>query len=144
MKKFDPKVFRLGYVALATADIERTKEHYLETIGLTETTKGDDGSLFLSLGYDQHNIVLSPAGEKALRHVGFQLNPGIAVAEFAKQVRDLALPLISRRTLSRELRSWSRSRAPAAASSSSTAQWKPLRRGSGKPPWRRFGLDISP
>lgn len=32
MKKFDPKVIRLGYVALATADVE---EHYLETIGLT-------------------------------------------------------------------------------------------------------------
>ena len=91
MKKFDPKVFRLGYVALATADIERTKEHYLEAIGLTQTAKGDDGSLFLSLGYDQHNIVLSPAGEKALRLVGFQLNPGIAVAEFAKEVRAFGL-----------------------------------------------------
>jgi len=91
MKKFDPKVFRLGYVALATADIERTKEHYLEAIGLTETAKGDDGSAFLSLGYDQHNIVLSPAGEKALRHVGFQLSPGIAVAEFAKEVRAFGL-----------------------------------------------------
>jgi hypothetical protein len=34
--KFDPKVFRLGYVALATADIERTKQHYLEAIGLTQ------------------------------------------------------------------------------------------------------------
>jgi catechol-2,3-dioxygenase len=48
MKKFDPKVFRLGYVALATTDIERTKQHYLEAIGL----KGDDGSVFLSLGND--------------------------------------------------------------------------------------------
>jgi hypothetical protein len=36
MKKFDPKVFRLGYVALATADIERTREHYLESIGMTQ------------------------------------------------------------------------------------------------------------
>ena len=91
MKKFDPKVFRLGYVALATTDIERTKQHYLEAIGLTQTAKGDDGSVFLSLGYDQHNIVLSPASEKALRHVGFQLNPGIAVAEFAKEVREFGL-----------------------------------------------------
>jgi hypothetical protein len=91
MKKFDPKVFRLGYVALATADIERTKEHYLEAIGLTQTAKGDDGSVFLSVGYDQHNIVLSPAGGKALRHVGFQLSPGIAVAEFAKEVRAFGL-----------------------------------------------------
>jgi hypothetical protein len=48
MKKFDPKVFRLGYVALATADIERTKEHYLEAIGLTQTAKGDDGAVLTS------------------------------------------------------------------------------------------------
>src|ERR1700737_1801181 len=91
MKKFDPKVFRLGYVALATTDIERTKQHYLEAIGLTETAKGDDGSVFLSLGYDQHHIRLSPADAKALHHVGFQLNPGIAVAEFAKEVRAIGL-----------------------------------------------------
>jgi catechol-2,3-dioxygenase len=36
-KKFDPKVFQLGYVALATPDLARTKDHYLEMIGLTET-----------------------------------------------------------------------------------------------------------
>jgi catechol-2,3-dioxygenase len=91
MKKFDPKVFRLGYVALATADIERTREHYLETIGLTQTTEGDHGSVFLSLGYDHHNIVLSPTGKKALLHVGFQLSPGIAIAEFAREVRAFGL-----------------------------------------------------
>ena len=91
MKKFDPKVFRLGYVALATADIERTREHYLESIGMTQTAKGDDGSVFLSLGYDHHNIVLSPADQKALLHVGFQLSPGIAIAEFAKDAREFGL-----------------------------------------------------
>jgi len=91
MKKFDPKVFRLGYVALATADIERTREHYLESIGMTQTAKGDDGSVFLSLGYDHHNIVLSPADKKALLHVGFQLSSGIAIAEFAKDARAFGL-----------------------------------------------------
>ena len=33
-KKFDPKVFQLGYVALATPDLARAKDHYLDTIGL--------------------------------------------------------------------------------------------------------------
>ena len=61
-----------GYVALATGDIERTKDHYLEAIGMTHTASGDDGSVFLSVGYDQHNIVLTPADRKALLHVGFQ------------------------------------------------------------------------
>jgi catechol 2,3-dioxygenase-like lactoylglutathione lyase family enzyme len=91
-KKFDPKVFQLGYVALATADIQRTKDHYLQAIGLTEMAQGDDGSVFLSVGYDHHNIVLTPSDGKALLHVGFRLKPGIAVAELAKQARALGLP----------------------------------------------------
>jgi len=79
-------------VALATADIERTKDHYLQAIGLTETSRGDDGSVFLSVGYDHHNIVLTPADGKALLHVGFRLKPGIALDEFAEQARAFGLP----------------------------------------------------
>jgi catechol 2,3-dioxygenase-like lactoylglutathione lyase family enzyme len=90
-RKFDPKVFQLGYVALATADIQRTKDHYLEAIGMTETATGDGGSAFLSIGYDHHNIVLRPADGKALLHVGFQLKAGIAVVEFAREARAAGL-----------------------------------------------------
>ena len=39
-KKFDPKVFQLGYVALGTPDIARTKDHYLQVIGMTEVARG--------------------------------------------------------------------------------------------------------
>ena len=92
MKKFDPKVFRLGYVAMATADIERTKHHYLEAIGMAQTATGDGGSVFLSVGYDHHNIVLAPAEKKALLHVGFELKPDIAIAEFAREARVFGLP----------------------------------------------------
>ena len=47
-KKFDPKVFQLGYVALATPDLARAKHHYLETIGLTETDEAR-GEVYLSV-----------------------------------------------------------------------------------------------
>src|SRR5258708_14092946 len=90
-KKFDPRVFRLGYVALATADIERTREHYLDKIGLNKHAKGDDGSVLLSVGYDPHNSVLTPGDRKALLHIGFQLKPGIAIAEFAREARAFGL-----------------------------------------------------
>jgi len=90
-RKFDPRVFQLGYVALATADVERTKDHYLEAIGMVQTASGNDGSVFLSVGYDHHNIVLTPADRKALLHVGFQLKPGIAIAEFAREARTFGL-----------------------------------------------------
>jgi catechol 2,3-dioxygenase-like lactoylglutathione lyase family enzyme len=89
--KFDPKVFQLGYVALETADIERTKDHYLQTIGMTETAKGDDGATYLSIGYNNHDIVLRPAKQKALLHLGYQLKPHIEVADIARDARDLGL-----------------------------------------------------
>lgn len=90
-RKFDPKVFQLGYVALESADIERSKDHYLETLGMTETGKGDGGSVFLSIGYEHHNIVLRRAEQKSLLHLGFQLKPGIDLQAFAKEARDHGL-----------------------------------------------------
>ena len=39
-RKFDPKVFQLGYVALETADIERTKDHYLGPSGCPRPPRG--------------------------------------------------------------------------------------------------------
>ena len=59
-KKFAPKVFQLGYVALATPDLAKTKDHYLETIGLSETD-GTREEVYLSVGFEHHNIVLRRA-----------------------------------------------------------------------------------
>ena len=67
-------MFQLGYVALESADLERTKEHYLATLGMTETAKGDDGSVYLSIGHNHHDLVLRPAKQKSLLHLGFHLN----------------------------------------------------------------------
>jgi len=89
--KFDPKGFQLGYVALATPDIQRTKDHYLQNLGMTEVARGDDGSVYLSIGYNHHDLVLRPAKEKALLHVGFHLKPHIAVSDIARDARELGL-----------------------------------------------------
>lgn len=91
LKKFDPKVFRLGYVALETADLERTIDHYVATLGMTETARGHDGEVYLSIGHDHHNIVLRSAEQKALVHVGYQLKPHISVADFARDVQAYGL-----------------------------------------------------
>ena len=75
-RPFSPKVFQLGYVALECPDFERTKAHYAETIGMHQTDTGHDGEVYLSIGYEHHNIVLRKAEKKALTHLGFQLQPG--------------------------------------------------------------------
>lgn len=90
-RTFNPKVFQLGYVALGTPDIERTKEHYLKSVGMTEVAQGDDGAVYLSIGYGHHDLVLRPAEQKTLLHVGFQLTPHIATSDFAREVRELGL-----------------------------------------------------
>jgi catechol-2,3-dioxygenase len=83
-KKFDPKVFQLGYVALATPDLARATDHYLETIGLTETEEAR-GEVYLSVGYEHHNIVLRGADKKSLLHLGFQLKPEIDLKHFVQE-----------------------------------------------------------
>lgn len=87
IRPFAPKVFQLGYVALECPDFERTKEHYGQTIGLRQTDTGHDGEVYLSVGYDHHNIVLRKAEQKALTHLGFQLQPGIDLRDL---MRDLS------------------------------------------------------
>jgi catechol 2,3-dioxygenase-like lactoylglutathione lyase family enzyme len=90
-RKFDPKVFQLGFVALQTADLARTKDHYVGTIGMAQTAKGDDGAEYLSLGYNSHDIVLKAADDKALLHLGYHLKPEIELKEFAAGVENLGL-----------------------------------------------------
>ena len=58
---------------------------------MTEVARGDDGSVYLSIGYDHHDLVLCPAKEKALLHVGFHLKPHIAVSDVARDARELEL-----------------------------------------------------
>ena len=115
-RKFDPKVFQLGYVALETADIEKTKDHYLKTLGMTETAKGDDGAVYLSIGHGHHDLVLRPAEQKSLLHLGYHLKPGIAIADFAREVREYGLAA----TIKTDSQAWSG------------------RIGRGRGPWRQY------
>lgn len=85
-KPFAPKVFQLGYVALETPDFEKTKHHYAETIGMRQTDTGHDGEVYLSIGYEHHNIVLRKAEQKALAHLGFQLQPGTDLKALSKEL----------------------------------------------------------
>ena len=91
-KKFDPKVFQLGYVALATPDIQRTKDHYLPKSRYDPRSRGETtGRSYLSIGYNHHDLVLRPAKEKALLHVGFHLKPHISIGDFARDAREFGL-----------------------------------------------------
>ena len=88
---FDPKVFQLGYVGLGCTNLERTTAHYVSSLGLSETVKGHDGEVYLSVGYEHHNIILKKTDQKSLLSLGYQLKPNIDIATLLKDLRDLGL-----------------------------------------------------
>jgi catechol 2,3-dioxygenase-like lactoylglutathione lyase family enzyme len=90
-KVFNPKVFQLGYVSLGCVDLGKSCDHYLNNLGMTETANGHDGEIYLSIGYEHHNIVLKGEKHKSLLNLGFQLSLGTDVADFAKHLNDYGL-----------------------------------------------------
>ena len=90
-RSFNPKVFQLGYVGLGCTDLEKNAAHYLNNVGLSETAKGQDGEIYLSVGYEHHNVILKKTGRKSLLSLGYQLKPNIEIATFIKDLRDLGL-----------------------------------------------------
>jgi catechol 2,3-dioxygenase-like lactoylglutathione lyase family enzyme len=90
IQPFNPKVTQLGYVALGSADIERTAAHYREVVGLAETERSKD-AIYLSVCGSHHDVVISKANEKVFLHQGYRLQPGIDLKDFAKSLSDYGL-----------------------------------------------------
>ncbi|MEM6545514.1 MAG: VOC family protein [Pseudomonadota bacterium] len=86
-----PKVFQLGYVSLGVSDIEESRDHYLRTMGVTETDRSEDGTTYASIGLNHHDLVLSPAIQPGQAQIGLQLTPDIDLADFASDVKAFGL-----------------------------------------------------
>ncbi|MFT6676670.1 MAG: catechol-2,3-dioxygenase [Sulfitobacter sp.] len=86
-----PKVFELGYVALGTADLARTKDYYVNTLGTREVDSDAEGNHYLSIGYHHHDIILTPSDAGGLLRTGYQLCPDVDVVDFAKTLKDHGL-----------------------------------------------------
>lgn len=82
-----PQVFRLGYVTLGTPDVARARSYYMDVLGLREVERGADGTSYLSIGLDHHEVVLCPAATAGLVNFGYQLVPGATLDAFARHVR---------------------------------------------------------
>lgn len=80
-----PRVFQLGHIAVGAADVGQTRDYYVETLGLQEVGTGD-GAAFLSVGHSPQDLVLRPADDNALLHLGYLLNAGTDLGDFAKDL----------------------------------------------------------
>ncbi len=84
------KVFRLAYADFATNKPESMTDYYINTMGYRITEK-KDGVTYLSNGLDHHNIVITPAEERAVRRYGYQLDGKLSLEEVQEQLHQLGI-----------------------------------------------------
>ncbi|MCM3601721.1 VOC family protein [Robertmurraya korlensis] len=74
------KVFRLAYVDFYAKNVESMVDYYTNVMGY-RMTEEKEGVSYLSNGLDHHNIVITPAKEKAVRSYGYQLDGRLSLEE---------------------------------------------------------------
>ncbi len=85
-----PTAFRLAYVDLATASLDRARSYYRDVVGLSET-ESTGQSAFLALGLDHHSIALHQAENAGINAIGLQVDGGVTLAELSKNLTRLGL-----------------------------------------------------
>jgi catechol-2,3-dioxygenase len=75
-------VHKLGYAEFNATKIEQELAYYTDIMGATLVETGGDGTHYLSMGIDHHNIALKAASSPSLGVTGFQLCPGYELKAF--------------------------------------------------------------
>jgi len=78
------KVFRLGYTEFTSAQVGAALGYYTNVMGARLVEQGPDGTHYLSLGLDHHNIALRPSAAPANALNGFQVSQGITLVALAQ------------------------------------------------------------
>jgi len=88
-----PKVFRIGYVELATPNLLQQSEYYEKVLGLQRVETTADAT-YLSIGLDHHNVALRSGAAAGLSCIGFQVNRDIVLAELARELKAAGLAVV--------------------------------------------------
>ncbi|MCM3764465.1 VOC family protein [Neobacillus niacini] len=80
------KVFRLAYADFYAKNPVEMVDYYTNTMGY-RITEEKDGVTYLSNGFDHHNVVITPADEKAIRRYGYQLDGKLTLEEVQAQLQ---------------------------------------------------------
>jgi len=80
------KIAKLATANFHTVHLDAMIAYYTEVLGLTLIEQAPDGTAYLSTGVDHHNIILTPAKENKLQHVGFQVGSQYSVKEIAAEL----------------------------------------------------------
>jgi catechol 2,3-dioxygenase len=85
-------ILRLGHAKLRVLDIDEAVDHYVNTLGLIETGRDDDGTVYLK-GWDEwdkYSLILVESDRSGLDHIAFKVESKADLASFAQRVRSSA------------------------------------------------------
>lgn len=82
------QIAKLGYAGFNTPDVEALLTYYTNVLGLTLVERGGDGAAYLRNVLDHHTIVLYPAKEQGLRHIGLQIGGGQTLTDASTYLRE--------------------------------------------------------
>ena len=89
------QIAKLGYAGFNTPDVEAMLAYYTNVLGFTLVERSGDGAVYLRNVLDHHTLVLYPAKEQGLRHIGFQLGGGQTLQDAATQLRNQGIAVES-------------------------------------------------
>ena len=81
------KVIRLGYVHLRVTDLEESRNHYSNTLGM-EVVASEPGKLYLKCWdeWDHHSLVLEEGGVGLVK-LGYKVESAEALTEFEQRAQ---------------------------------------------------------
>ena len=82
------KIAKLGHSALLVKDVDAAVAYYRDVLGLSVSEQDGDRSAQLSTGLDYASITLEKGAEDKIRHVAFQLDPAVDLADVAGLLKD--------------------------------------------------------
>ncbi|MFI8657907.1 VOC family protein [Priestia megaterium] len=83
---------KLGYLTLATNQLENMVDFYTKVMGLSITSVEKDGTTYLSTGIDHHNLILQPSTEeKGLVNYGLQIENKYSLTELTEQLKEMGV-----------------------------------------------------
>ena len=81
-------ILRVGHVDLKVSDIDQALHHYVDIIGLTETSRDQQGRVYLKAWdeWDAYSLVLSPADGPGLNHIAYKVEHDSDLNELAEKI----------------------------------------------------------
>lgn len=74
-------VFRLGFVTFFSTNVEAMTHYYTKVLGCTLTELAEDGTAYISNGFEHHHIVIKPSSHRYMEGIGWQISNELSLLE---------------------------------------------------------------